>query len=67
MFTSCAPEAGLGHRQVKLVVRGDRIIACIEDPVVIEKIFTHLHEKGASAEAFRRPPSRTPPQAGLFD
>ena len=44
-----------------------RIIACIEDPEVIEKILTHLDEKGGSAEAFRRPPCRAPPQAGLFD
>ena len=39
-----------------------RIIACIDDPVVIEKILTHLDEKGASTEA-----CRPPPQAGLFD
>ena len=44
-----------------------RIIACIEDPVVIEKILTHLDEKGGLAEASRRPPCRAPPQAGLFD
>ena len=44
-----------------------RIIACIDDPVVIEKILTHLDEKGASAEASRRPRCRAPPQAGLFD
>ena len=44
-----------------------RIIACIEDPLVIEKILTHLDEKGGSAEASRRPPCRAPPQAGLFE
>ena len=44
-----------------------RIIASIEDPVVIEKILTHLDEKGASAEASRQPRCRAPPQAGLFD
>ncbi len=44
-----------------------RIIASIEDPVVIEKILTHLDEKGAAAEAPRRPPCRAPPQRGLFD
>ena len=44
-----------------------RIIACIEDPEVIEKILTHLDEKGGSAEASRRPPCRAPPQTGLFD
>ena len=44
-----------------------RIIACIEDPVVIEKILTHLEAKGGAAEATRRPPCRAPPPAGLFD
>jgi len=29
------------------------MIACIADPVVIEKLLTHLNEKGASAEASR--------------
>jgi ribosomal protein S27E len=44
-----------------------RIIACIEDPVLIEKILTHLAAKAAAAEASRRPPCRAPPRARLFD
>jgi len=44
-----------------------RIIACIEDPEVIEKIRSHLDAKGAAAEASRRPPCRAPPQTRLFD
>ena len=44
-----------------------KIIACIEDPVVIEKILTHLERKDASAAAPRLPPCRAPPQASLFD
>jgi hypothetical protein len=44
-----------------------RIIACIEDPEVIEKILTYLNAKGAESEATWRPPSRAPPQGGLFD
>ncbi len=44
-----------------------RIIACIEDPEVIEKILTHLETKGAEPEATRRQPCRAPPQTGLFD
>jgi hypothetical protein len=44
-----------------------QIIACIEDPVVIEKILTHLDAKTAGHEAPRQPPSRAPPQQGLFD
>jgi hypothetical protein len=45
-----------------------RIIACIQDPVVIEKILAHLHEapvrdaKAAAAQAARPPPSRAAPQ-----
>ena len=44
-----------------------RIIACIEDPVVIEKILTHLDAKAPGRDALVRPPSRAPPQRGLFD
>jgi hypothetical protein len=44
-----------------------KIIACIEDPVVIDKILTHLHEKAASAETGLLPEVRAPPQAGLLD
>jgi hypothetical protein len=44
-----------------------RIIACIEDPLVIEKILTHLAHKDGSAPAPRLPPSRAPPRAHLFD
>jgi len=43
-----------------------RIIACIEDPLVIKKILTHLDSKDASAESSRLPPARAPPQASLF-
>ena len=44
-----------------------RIIVCIEDPAVIKKILTHLDSKKASAQPARLPPSRAPPQRGLFD
>jgi hypothetical protein len=44
-----------------------RIIACIEDADVIEKILAHMDAKGAECEASLRPPSRGPPQRGLFD
>jgi hypothetical protein len=43
-----------------------KIIACIEDPVVIEKILTHLERKDTSTAAPRLPPCRAPPQARLF-
>jgi hypothetical protein len=44
-----------------------RVIACIKDPVVIEKILTHLYSKAPQSEGTRRPPCRAPPQRGLFD
>ena len=44
-----------------------RIIACIEDPEVIEKILAHLYAKASEPEAPLRPPSRAARQRGLFD
>ena len=44
-----------------------RIIVCIEDSGVIEKILTHFDAKGSAAEATRPPPCRAPLQAGRFD
>ena len=41
------------------------VIACIENPVLIKKILTHLKEKAASTEPIQLPKSRAPPQAGL--
>jgi hypothetical protein len=42
------------------------VIACIEDPVVLEKIITHIERKDTSTPAARLPPSLGPPQASLF-
>jgi hypothetical protein len=46
-----------------------RIIACIEDPVVIEKILTPLNKQDPdpSVDASPLPPCRAPPQGRLFD
>ena len=44
-----------------------KVIACLEDPVVIKKKLTQLMGKALSAEPVRLPESRAPPQAGLFD
>ncbi len=43
-----------------------KVIACIEDPVVIKKILSHLLGKALPAEPARLSGSRAPPQAGLF-
>jgi hypothetical protein len=44
-----------------------RVIACIEDPVVIDKILTHLEKKAIGVEPAVLPQSRAPPQSNLFD
>ena len=43
-----------------------KVIACIEDPVVIKKILTHLKEKTNVAVGML-PEARAPPQESLFD
>ena len=44
-----------------------KVIACIEDPAVIEKILAHLNEKAPPLQAPPLPKCRAPPQAVLFD
>ncbi len=44
-----------------------KVIACIEDPVVIKKILTHLKEKTTDPMAMLLPEARAPPQGNLFD
>jgi len=43
-----------------------KVIACIEDPVVIKAILTHLEKKAAMDSGVQIPDSRAPPQARLF-
>jgi hypothetical protein len=43
-----------------------RIIASIEDPVVIRKILAHLDEKVTPTGTGMLPESRAPPATGLF-
>jgi len=43
-----------------------KVIACIEDPVIIKKILTHLEEKSPTRAALLLPDSRAPPQSSLF-
>ena len=42
-----------------------KVIACIENPVVVEKILTHLNSKNAPQETGLFSEERAPP-AGLF-
>jgi hypothetical protein len=44
-----------------------RIIACIEDLEVVEKILNHLNEKSAGLDTHRFPETRAPPQQGSLD
>jgi hypothetical protein len=46
---------------------GVKVIACIEDPVVIKKILIHLDKKTALNEPVVLPQPRAPPQASLFN
>ena len=43
-----------------------KVIACIEDPRVIEKILTHLRGKTPIVEPVRLPESRAPSHDDLF-
>ena len=43
-----------------------RIIASIEDPVVIRKILAHLDQKVSLQQDARLPESRAPPPTGLI-
>ncbi len=43
-----------------------KVIACIEDPLVIKKILTHLRGKELCVDAAGLPRSRAPPQDDLF-
>jgi hypothetical protein len=43
-----------------------KVIACIEDPLVIKRILAHLRGKGLYREAAGLPQSRAPPQGDLF-
>ena len=43
-----------------------KVIACIEDPVVIQKMLAHLEEKASTRATFLLPDSRAPPQSSLF-
>ena len=43
-----------------------KVIACIEDPVVIKKILTYMEEKSPTRVALLLPDSRAPPQSSLF-
>lgn len=44
-----------------------KVIASIEDPMVIKKILDHLKEKEAQPSPLRLPESRGPPQGELFN
>jgi len=43
-----------------------KVIACIEDPVVIKKILMHLEEKLPTRAALQLPNNQAPPRSSLF-
>jgi hypothetical protein len=44
-----------------------KVIASIEDPLVIQKILSHLNTKNDEVVELLPPQSRTPPQISLFE
>ena len=44
-----------------------KVIACIEDPLVIRKILDHLDRSTPATAPASLPESRAPPQASLFN
>jgi hypothetical protein len=44
-----------------------KIIACIEDPAVIQKILAHLDDNATSVATTLLPDNRASPTVGLFD
>ena len=44
-----------------------KIIACIEDPAVIQKILAHLDDRASPADLSLLPECRAPPATGLID
>ena len=76
MPPSAAPE-GIKAQRLKRVFNIDisicdacggvvKVIASIEDPVVIKQILAHLERKAESKEFNPLPESRAPPQGSLF-
>ena len=74
----CASRRGASCTPSKRVFRIDvercgacggtvKVIACIEDPVVIRKILAHLNNKGVPTPTGLLPESRAPPHVELFD
>ena len=52
---------------VIIVTMSAKVIASIEDPVVIQKILEHLKNKGDTQDTLHLPDARAPPQSALFD
>jgi len=50
---------------IVLATLAGQALACIEEPVVIEKILTHWQEKEAAGRPDLRPASRAPPPAAV--
>ncbi|PKG37146.1 hypothetical protein CXF74_20415 [Psychromonas sp. Urea-02u-13] len=44
-----------------------KVIASIEDPVLLEKILCHLNKKASKIDRERLPESRAPPKFNLFE
>jgi hypothetical protein len=50
-----------------LAALAGQALACIENPMAIKNILTHLDEKASVSETIRLPECRAPPQPGVFE
>ena len=57
----------MGLRHLRECDGAVKVIASIEDPVVIKKILTHLNRIILAPEVAGQPESRAPPQASWFE
>lgn len=63
---SSPPVRRSRHRASRDINASLHVVACIKDPVVIEKILAHLDSKVAGNAARPLTPCRAPSQASLF-
>jgi hypothetical protein len=58
---------GIGIETYKKCGGAVKVIASIEDPLVIQKILSHLNTKNDDVVELLPPQSRAPPQISLFE
>jgi hypothetical protein len=67
MHTACRLVTAIDIETCERCAGQVKVIACIEDPAVIERILAHLNGKAPSVGTALFPENRAPPQTRLFD